>query len=65
MVQDLTAYDLSDLDPEVLLEEALQDDAVLRLIEDAVRIGRAHASGWMGAVNREDIVTLDPEYETE
>ncbi|PGF16171.1 hypothetical protein CP556_08630 [Natrinema sp. CBA1119] len=64
MVQNLTAYDLADLDPDELLEEALQDDRVLRLVEDAVRIGRAHASDWIGTVDGDDVATLDPQAST-
>ena len=62
MVQDtLSVHDLHDLDPEELLEEALHDDTVLRLVEDAAKIGRSRASDWLGAVDGEDVATLDPQ----
>lgn len=65
MVQDtLSVQDLQDFDPDELLEEALQDDRVLRLVEDAVRIGRAHASDWIGTVDGDDVATLDPKAPT-
>ena len=61
MVQDLTAEQLHALDPDELLEEALQDDDVLRLVEDAVRIKRHHVSRWLGAADGDDVATLDPQ----
>lgn len=61
MVQNLTAEDLHALDPDELLEEALRDDDVLRLVEDAVRIKRSHLSRWLGAVDGEDVATIDPQ----
>ncbi|ELY96745.1 hypothetical protein C482_15261 [Natrialba chahannaoensis JCM 10990] len=60
MVQDLTAQELHSLDPDVLLEEALHDDRVLRLVNDAVHIKRQHISAWLGVDADEDVATLDP-----
>lgn len=61
MVQDLTTTELHALEPEVLLEEALQDDDVLRLVEDLVRITRKRTSAWMGVDADSDLATIDPQ----
>ena len=64
MVRDtLSAYDLHELDAEQLLQDALHDDDVLRLIFDAVRIKRSAISTWMGVTAGEQSATLDPDAE--
>lgn len=61
MVRDLTAADLDALDPDELLEEAIRDDRVLRLLEDVVRMARSEVSDQLGTVDGEDVATLDPQ----
>ena len=60
MVRDtLTAVDLHDLDPEELLQRALHDDRVLRLVFDAVRIKRRRLTGLMGVTADHSAATLE------
>lgn len=65
MVHDaLSVQDLQSIDPDVLLEEAIKDDTVLRLVQDAVEIGRSRVSEWRGTVDGDDVATLDPQAPT-
>lgn len=62
MVHDtLSADAIHSLEPSELLEEAIHDDRVLRLIEDAVRIKRSHVSEWLGVEADQDVATLEPD----
>jgi hypothetical protein len=61
MVQNLTVPALNELDPEELLDDVLQDDQTLRLVEDAIRRGRARC---FGVSRAEDAPTLDPNAST-
>jgi hypothetical protein len=61
MVQNLTVPALNELDPEELLDDVLQDDQTLRLVEDAIRRGRAR---YFRVSRTEDAPTLDPNAST-